>query len=111
MSDKAIMPLDENNEPMQISYEDSLRCQVLDAASSAEDSTVISTTQATVVRLYPLAGGEAWYQRGTATVNPTAAVDDGVPFNTEHHVVLQANEYVSVIGAKVILTVLRRDQA
>ena len=101
-----IRDLDEQK--MQLAFHDTENTQTLDGSASAAASTVIDATGLTVVRLVPQASGEAWYKRGAT---PTAATDDGTYFNNEIHVPLDAGEKVSVIGAKVNLTILKRDQS
>jgi len=108
MSDGPQMIRDLDTETMQMSFHDTENTQTLDGSSTAAASTVISANELTVVRLIPQAFGEAWYKRGAS---PTAATDDGVYFNNEIYVPLDKGEKVSIIGAKVNLTILKKDQS
>ena len=99
---------DRREDAMQVAFLDTERVQTLDGISSAVQSTVISATEANVVRLIPLSGaGGGFFKRGA---DPTAADNDGVYFDGETYTVIAAGEKVSIFGTSVNLCVVRREQ-
>ena len=109
MSDQSPqMPLDENDKSLQVSFHDTEGTQTLDGSSAHAESTVIHATELSVIRLVPHEFGSAWYKRGA---DPVAATDDGVYFNGELTFPVDAGDKVSVVGAKVNLSVLKREQS
>lgn len=97
-----IQPLDDNGNPVPVSFWDTANAQLIDGTSVHAESAVISATINKVVRLAATTA-DVWIKIGTA---PVAVDQQGTWLgqSAEKEIAILAGDKISVIGGKLNIT-------